>query len=171
MPSREAGRKFIENCNEKIERSGYGRYLISLNPTDVDSEESAKRASILPFSKREHVLVGIVTMLCGRFAGAPTIPDLGFGLLPEYFRKGYATEASQGLLKYFEEEKGQKAVSGFCGPENEASKKVLRRLGFEERGVRDLRGILGEGEGNIFRVVVWTKGVGEGDGELEKWGL
>ncbi|KAF1848709.1 acyl-CoA N-acyltransferase [Cucurbitaria berberidis CBS 394.84] len=171
LQNREAGRKFIQDGVDKLERSGYGRYLISLKPNNIDEEGSEKAKYALPFSKGEQELVGIVTMQLDRFPGAPTIPDIGFGLFEKYQGRGYATEAAQGLMKYFEEERGQFVFSGYCSPDNEASKSVLRNLGFEERGVRSILGIFGEGEETALTALVWTKGVAEDESELKRWGL
>ncbi|CAO2653994.1 Nn.00g107270.m01.CDS01 [Neocucurbitaria sp. VM-36] len=171
MPNREAGRKFIQDGIPKMERSGHGRYLISLKPLDISIEYPTTKEDALPFSRRRYEPIGVVTMQLARFPGAPTIPDVGFGLLARHQGRGYATEAAQRLLKYFEEERGQRDLAGYTSPENEASKNVFRRLGFEERGVRRLFGILGEGEEKVLKALVWTKGIGEGDGELEKWGM
>jgi len=108
-------------------------------------------------------------MAIARFPSAPTIPDLGFGLLPAYHGKGYATEAAEALVKYYREEKGVKAFAGFCEPGNEGSSKVFRRMGWMNRGVRDVKGVVGE-EG-VLRCVVWTVGVGEGEGDMDGIGM
>lgn len=175
VPDLEAGRKYIQDGFEKLERSGYGRYLISLrsgshtNTETGTTETEEEKESALPFSQRELEHIGVVTMKLDRYPGAPTIPDVGFGLLGKYTGRGYATEAAQGLLTYFREEKGQSAFAGYCNPDNEASKKVLSRSGFEERGMRDISGIFGEGK--VLSVLLWTMGVGEGEEELKRWGL
>lgn len=194
IKDRETGRKFIADGVEKIARTGYGRYLISLAPnpsieppaagsTDLEAEvqamvdnESGKDAEPSQSQSRDqspgnlNTPIGVVTMQAFRFPCSPTIPDLGFGLLPAYHGRGYATEASVALVKYFEEERGQTAFVGYCSPSNVASRNVFRRLGWEERGVRKVYGILGEGEEKVLRAEVWTSGVG-GEEELRGGGI
>jgi RimJ/RimL family protein N-acetyltransferase len=165
LPTERPGRTFIVDGVEKMAKTGYGRYLISLEPGSAVGEVEDSE----PFSQRTLELVGAVSMQCARYPNAPTIPDVGFGLLPKHFGKGYATEAAQRLLQYFEEERGQKVFGGYCKPDNEASKNVLRKLGFEERGLRTLNGMLPDGK--LFELSVWTKGVGWKEGALEEFGM
>lgn len=89
--------------------------------------------------------------------GAPPAPDVGYGLLPAFQGKGYATEAAAALIKWFEEEKGRTEFFGFCDPSNEGSKNVLRRLGFEERGVKAIKGL--KPDGGIILGAVFSKGI------------
>lgn len=49
---------------------------------------------------------------------------------PEYGGKGYATEAGRELIRYLFQEAGIDAVYGDCDVRNEASWKLLERLGF-----------------------------------------
>ncbi|RYO70362.1 hypothetical protein AA0113_g3230 [Alternaria arborescens] len=169
-PPRDAGRKFIADCVDRMENTGYGRYLISLKPT-LTSDISALEKSTLPFSERRLVPIGVVSMQHARFPSdpaAPTIPDVGFGLLSRYFGNGYATEAATALLNYFREEKGQKEFCAFCRPDNEASKNALIRLGFEPRGLREVYGVV---EGELLSALVWTMDIGHEEGVLEARGL
>jgi RimJ/RimL family protein N-acetyltransferase len=153
-------RKRIEQSVAMLERRGYGRWLISRPPEEQPHDEAAT-----PFSERinTHDFLGIVSMNLERHPGAPMTPDLGFALLSKYYGQGYATEAAQGLMKYYRETKGHTAFSGYTSPSNESSKKLFRRLGFEERGVWEVTGVLGE---NVwFKVLVFTIGhTGELDG-------
>jgi predicted acetyltransferase len=163
---RNAGSKFIAAHVDRMEKTGYGRYLISLQSSPNTPSAEPKT----PFSEQHYVPLGVVTMQQARFSHTPgpRVPDVGFGLLPQHFGKGYATEAAKRLMQYFEEEKGQKQFCAFCKPDNEASKSVLRRLGLEERGVRELEGVA---EGGRLEVSVWTKGIGSEEGALEKLGV
>lgn len=56
--------------------------------------------------------------------------DLGFGFLPEYEKKGYAFEAASALLKIAEDKLHLKVINAITHLENEASKKLLLKLGF-----------------------------------------
>ncbi|KAF1931721.1 uncharacterized protein M421DRAFT_98812 [Didymella exigua CBS 183.55] len=134
---------------ERLERTGSGRYIISLRKSDVEFNEET--------GEREYA--GIVSMQLKRYPDldCPTIPDIGFSLMAAYHGKGYATEACEALMKYFKEEKGHKRFAGFTHPDNVNSQKLFNRLGFESRGTMELAGILGDG--SAFTVAVWTKNV------------
>jgi RimJ/RimL family protein N-acetyltransferase len=161
-PGRESGRKFIEQSVTRLEKNGYGRYLISRKP--IDQQNEGDNANHVPFYEtiNEHDLIGVVSMQCDRFPGAPTVPDIGFAIMAKYHRQGYATEAAQGLMKYYREERGQTRFCGFCDAKNEKSIKMFERLGFEERGMKEIFGVIGEGVG--MKWLVFTTGV---EGELE----
>jgi RimJ/RimL family protein N-acetyltransferase len=157
IETREAMRQRLQKGAETMEKTGYGRYLISLRPDSADQTQDTK-----PFSdtvdKRE--FIGIVSMQCERCAGAPPIPDVGFGLMAKYYGKGYATEAAQGLMEYYREERGQTAFAGYCKPDNESSKQVLKRLGLVEMGVREVIGVIGDGVG--LKCMVFALGLDGG---------
>lgn len=60
--------------------------------------------------------------------------ELGFHIASDYWRKGYATEAAQGVIDYaFNVLKVTKLFAGH-NPENAVSKRVLERLGFRYIG-------------------------------------
>jgi RimJ/RimL family protein N-acetyltransferase len=164
MPDREAARKKIDS-NDLIWTSGYGRYLVSLKtPTSSATEE----ADNIPFSERvkAYTKIGVVSMNSRKFEDAPLAPDVGYGLLPAFQGKGFATEAAAALVRWFEEEKGQTEFFGFCDPENKGSRAVLGRIGFEERGVRNIKGMYFDGD--IIVGMVFSKGLTK---SLEAYGL
>ncbi|CAN9097158.1 unnamed protein product [Alternaria alternata] len=166
VPDREAARKIISNGDEKLRTRGYGRYLVSLKPSPAEEERNAG----IPFSQRKLEHIGYVTMQLGRVPGeqAPTIPDLGFNMIERYHGKGYATEAAQGLITYFDEKKGVKEIAGLTDPDNEEAQKLFRRLRFRNHGVRSVRGVRWSGE--ELDVDVWTFGLEDGR-KLEDFGL
>ncbi|KAJ4290528.1 hypothetical protein N0V90_010745 [Kalmusia sp. IMI 367209] len=162
IADREAARKNIES-SDRDWSSGYGRYLVSLKTPTLSAEEEN-----LPFSQRikSYVKIGAVSMKFRRFEGAPLAPDVGYRLMSAFQGKGYATEAAGAIVRWFEEEKGQREFFGFTDPDNERSKAVLRRIGFEERGVRDIKGI--RADGVVLTGSVWSKGLTK---SLEEYGL
>jgi RimJ/RimL family protein N-acetyltransferase len=164
ITDREAARKKI-NSYDLIWTLGYGRYLVSLKPP---TKSATAEADNIPFSERvkAYTKIGIVAMHSRKFEGAPLAPDVGYGLLPAFQGKGFATEAAAALVRWFEEEKGQTEFFGFCDPANEGSKAVLRRIGFEERGVRNIKGMYSN-EGIIVGMV-FSKGLTK---SLEAYGL
>ncbi|RPD78292.1 hypothetical protein L226DRAFT_531634, partial [Lentinus tigrinus ALCF2SS1-7] len=80
-------------------RNGYGIYLVSLKPSDPgadaapaagsDSEAPVQLPAIQDTLARCK-LIGTVSLMRGSDAVAYAVPDLGFVVLPEEMRKGYA---------------------------------------------------------------------------------
>ncbi|KAF2113979.1 including n-acetylases of ribosomal protein [Lophiotrema nucula] len=143
--------------------TGFGNYLVTLKPPLPESSIPADT----PFSdiEKDCVKVGIITMKRRVHTGGSDAPDLGFAFSPEWQGKGYATEAARGLIKWLEEEKGVKAMFAYTSPTNEDSKRLLRRLGFEERETRELKGVAP----NVIQATVFAlPGM---DADLTKYGL
>ncbi len=66
------------------------------------------------------------------------LPELGFVIDKEYQRKGYAYEVCQGILDYARKELFFDKIQALVHPENEASLRLLERLGFVyENNVRE----------------------------------
>ncbi|NQX81850.1 MAG: GNAT family N-acetyltransferase [Flavobacteriaceae bacterium] len=55
--------------------------------------------------------------------------DFGFIINPDYWNKGYATEASKGLLDFMIENHGITEIEATCDVFNLASKRVLEKCG------------------------------------------
>ena len=112
----------------------------------------------------------MVTVERARFPDtpAPTIADVGFNMHEKYHGKGYAKEAVLGFMKYFREEKGMGVFAGFTDEKNENARRLFRRLGFVEHGVRTVGGIMWTGE--PADLDVWTFGIEERK-TLEEYGL
>lgn len=130
-------------------RNGYGMFLVSLKSStpDYPADSSA------PFS--EHLEkckpIGTVSLMRGEPPNAYTAPDVGFAILPEEMRRGYAKEAAEGVMAWAEAERGVRDVLGLTEPSNEASQGVFRSLGFEDRGIHSLK-VFGGVKGSV-----WTK--------------
>ena len=89
----------------------------------------------------------VADRLTGEFIGSVGFgPDFGadpgfcgsvqmfWSILPEYWGKGYATEASKRLLEYAFEELGIKKIIAYSHPQNIASKKIALKIGMKEEG-------------------------------------
>ncbi|KAJ5185658.1 Acyl-CoA N-acyltransferase [Penicillium cf. griseofulvum] len=106
---------------------GYGMFLVSRHTDD----------GLKP--------IGTVSLMRGMPPDSGYLaPDIGFAMLPEEGRKGYATEAAKGLLEYANKDLGVDAVFGFCSPTNQRSRGALEKIGMEFRGVRPLKAFGGE---------------------------
>ena len=64
----------------------------------------------------------------------PAIADVGFTLDPAAQGHGYATEAGGELLRYLFEDRGKHKVCADCDTRNDASWRLLERLGFRREG-------------------------------------
>ncbi|WP_439151880.1 GNAT family N-acetyltransferase [Winogradskyella sp.] len=65
-------------------------------------------------------------------------PDIGFAFLPDFEGKGYAFEAASRILESAKHSYGLKVISAYTLEENNASKKLLERLGFDLKGIGKL---------------------------------
>jgi [ribosomal protein S5]-alanine N-acetyltransferase len=70
---------------------------------------------------------------CGlRRFGHPTETELLYGLHPDHWHKGYATEAAREILRYGFEVLGLEKIYAGSDPPNAASQRVMQRLGMSE---------------------------------------
>ena len=61
-------------------------------------------------------------------------------MLPQFWGKGYATESARAALDYGLSSLNMKTVMGLTFPENIASQKVLKKLGFIEKEIIESEG-------------------------------
>ncbi|PYI18917.1 acyl-CoA N-acyltransferase [Aspergillus violaceofuscus CBS 115571] len=87
----------------------------------------------------ESVPIGTVSLMQGTPPDGYRVPDIGFCVLPEESGRGYATEAGRAMVEYACTELGVAGVFGFCDVNNARSRRVLEKIGLEERGERALR--------------------------------
>ncbi|WP_435261417.1 GNAT family N-acetyltransferase [Tenacibaculum sp. nBUS_03] len=64
--------------------------------------------------------------------------DVGYAFLPIGRGKGYAFEATQRIMKYTKEILKQNKIIAFTMPQNQASKKLLTKLGFNYIGLKEI---------------------------------
>lgn len=60
--------------------------------------------------------------------------EIGYVFNPEYYGKGYATEACKRILRYGFEQKGVHRIIGMCNPENTSSWRLMERLLMRREG-------------------------------------
>jgi ribosomal-protein-alanine N-acetyltransferase len=63
------------------------------------------------------------------------LPDIGFAFLPEHERKGYGYESAAASMKYGQERLGFTDVLAITSPDNDASIRLLEKLGFTDEGI------------------------------------
>jgi RimJ/RimL family protein N-acetyltransferase/pimeloyl-ACP methyl ester carboxylesterase len=113
--------------------------LVSRQPFDRSAVEARLRLEVRlekdhgfqywPVFLRE---TGELVGCCGLHprAGEEGVVELGFHLRPQFWGQGFASEAARAVVQYAFETLWVKGVFAGHHPENEASRRVLERLGF-----------------------------------------
>lgn len=97
------------------ERHGFGLYLVEL--------------------RESHTPIG----MCGLLKRAElSDPDIGFAFLPDYWNQGFAFEAAFAVLQDAAQRLRIRRVLAITSLDNDASIKLLQRLGFSFEGVTKL---------------------------------
>jgi RimJ/RimL family protein N-acetyltransferase len=93
-----------------------------------------------------NAFMGIWERSSGRLAGVVGLHlrgveaiEIGYWLGVEYHRRGYATEAAGAIVARFERVLPGRRFIAECRPENEASWRVLTKLGFRDTGEPGVR--------------------------------
>ena len=60
--------------------------------------------------------------------------EIGYGFLPEFWGKGYATEAVTALTQWAAKQPGVCRIEAETDPDNAASQRVLEKVGFVRNG-------------------------------------
>ena len=55
--------------------------------------------------------------------------DIGFAILPQFYRQGYSYEAAKAVIDYSLQQLKLPVIAGITDPANEASKKLLLKIG------------------------------------------
>lgn len=99
----------LQYIEEKLQSSykqyGYGLYLVKL--------KSGTKIGMCGLVKRDYL----------------DAPDIGFAMLPEHTNKGYGYESSLAVLAYAQKELNEKIILGITLPTNQASIKLLEKIG------------------------------------------
>jgi len=94
------------------ERFGFGLYLVELKET------------------------GVPIGMCGLLK-RDTLPDVdvGFAFLPDYWSQGYAFEATSGVMHYGREVLGLQRIVAITSLDNDASIRLLEKIGLKFEGL------------------------------------
>lgn len=66
------------------------------------------------------------------------LPDIGFAFLPEFERRGYGYESALAVLAFGRDTLGFSQVLAITSPDNDASGRLLVKLGFRLIGTREM---------------------------------
>ena len=94
------------------ERFGFGLYLVELKETRVP-------IGMCGLLKRDTLLD----------------PDVGFAFLPDYWSQGYAFEAASSVMSYGREVLGLPRIVAITSRDNDASIKLLEKIGLKFEGL------------------------------------
>lgn len=61
--------------------------------------------------------------------------EIGYSIVREFRGRGVATEAVRAMMEEAFDQAGLVRINAYCVPENEASRRVLERIGFREDGL------------------------------------
>jgi ribosomal-protein-alanine N-acetyltransferase len=107
------------------------RKLVGMRPTSLEPGASGRFEWLIYLAGIE-APVGWASLRVGDRAASA---EIGYSVLAEYRRRGIATETVDVLLREAFEFAKLRKVRAYCVPENEGSRRVLERLGFDEDGV------------------------------------
>jgi len=99
--------------------TGFAMYMAHL--LEDDDSLSAKKGDIVGWCNLRH---------------AYNLPDIGFGLLPNYWGKGFATEIGKEMVRFTEKDLGIEKFVGYAVEKNIASRNVLIKCGLELKEMR-----------------------------------
>ena len=115
--SREVAAEVIESSRASFREHGFGFWVVRLRETN----ESIGFAGLRRFGDQDEV-------------------ELLYGLFPAHWGKGLATEASRRLIRFAFDDLGFPELFAGADTPNEASFRVMRRLGFRHHGERNIDG-------------------------------
>jgi [ribosomal protein S5]-alanine N-acetyltransferase len=107
-----AGDYIRDSIISSYDKNGFGLYLVEV--------------------KDEAIPIG----LCGILKrDEKHVPDIGFALLPEFYRLGYTFEAAVSVLRYAREKLELPVIRALVHPENTASRALLKKIGIPEEQI------------------------------------
>jgi RimJ/RimL family protein N-acetyltransferase len=110
--------------------------------TEADARQYLITGPMASYAAHGFGLCAVVLAATGQLIGMcgllrrPTLdaPDLGYALLPEFWGAGYAVEAADGVLGHARTTLALTSLRAITSLDNEASMRVLRRVGFLDAG-------------------------------------
>jgi len=106
--------------------------------------EKTLRSCIDRFPNRKGIRWGLALKQSGQLIGTIGLQkfneqscraEIGFDLIPEFWRKGFMSEALQTVVDFGLSEIRIHRIEAFCEPKNVASMEMLKRAGFQQEGL------------------------------------
>lgn len=128
--SARASDALLERLMTHQEKEGFGVWPIELAGAPARRNETEPEGVERGNAPGAPAFMGFVGLLRVRFA-APFVPavEIGWRLLPEFWGRGYATEAARACLAFGFATLGLPEVVAFTTPANRRSRRVMERVG------------------------------------------
>lgn len=123
-----------KSIDAQPEGPGYAHYIVRL------SQEKGNDI------RTPGLAIGSVAVFC-RQSDMPA--ELGYALFGSYHGQGFATEAVGEVLRHLRQDLGVKDVCALVRPTNIKSRRVLEKLGFNEKGSINMLGQPGQGDDTV----------------------
>ena len=120
-------RKLIEKQTDEEMKKAYGEMLQGC----LDHPEQRAWYAVWVMEDFEGNTIGD---LCFKGLDEKGCAEIGYGLAPEYWGKGYATEAVRALIRWAASQNGVRCIEAETDPDNIASQRVLEKCGFVPTG-------------------------------------
>ena len=129
------------------------RYWSSPEWTDIGYANKMIEETLAAYASGEGVRLAVVLKATGELVGQINLHhmfhsnrrcEVGYALARAHWGKGYVTEAMQAALDYAFGPLNLNRIEADIDPRNDASAKVLQRMGFKEEGYMRVRWIVKE---------------------------
>jgi len=110
-------------------------------PQSINDTQKKFEQEIESFSQGDSVYWAIILKSSNEFIGGAGYwrlikehyrAEIGYQLLPKYWRKGLSIEALKAIIQFGFKEMGLHSIEGNVNPKNIPSMKLLEKLGFEQ---------------------------------------
>ena len=117
------------------------KYMDTELPKTISDTQKKFEQELESFSKGDSVYWAIVLKKTNKFIGGAGFwriikehyrAEIGYQLLPEYWRKGYSLEALIAIIQFGFKKMGLHSIEGNVNPKNIPSIKLLEKLGFKQ---------------------------------------
>lgn len=133
----------FEAIHDYASRMEVVRYMLwgpnTVNETELFIKESMvainkkprRRYELALLDKKSRDVVGAVAL----YIMPHEVGEIGYSIRPKYWGRGYATEATKGLIEYSFRQLNLNRIQGTCDIRNRASARVLIKSGLTREGV------------------------------------
>lgn len=123
---------------EHINTEDWKRYIADRNVKTIKEAENYIRNRYLQNGKQVYAVWLKEENKAIGTAGLYTrdgleLKDLGYSISPDYYRNGYAFEASEALIDFAKEDLGEEQLCAITATYNQASQQLLKKLGFAQQ--------------------------------------
>lgn len=128
----------FEGLSDPIAVPYYGIYFTSLDDTKAQLQWYAKNwkegtgIHWKISSKEEGDFIGVISVY--NYKPEHNKAELGYWILPRFWRQGIATEVIAPVVRFWQRERGLHRLEAFIEEGNEASVRLLRKSGFSFEG-------------------------------------